>query len=151
VRTDFDATARRLDLYLDFPEGPASPALRGTSPPARSTTPSPRPGGTWTSSSTTPGCTPASHGVTCPTHGTRQVALPWARQGSAFTLLFEALRTALLAEMPVKAVADQVGEHDTRLWRLLHHHVEQARAALDLGGVSRAASTKPPPSAGRTT
>jgi transposase len=53
--------------------------------------------------------------------------------------------------MPVKAVADQVGEHDTRLWRLLHHHVEQARAALDLGGVSRAASTKPPPSAGRTT
>src|SRR5215217_6483179 len=30
VRTDFDATARRLDLYLDVPRGPASPALRGT-------------------------------------------------------------------------------------------------------------------------
>jgi transposase len=44
---------------------------------------------------------------------------------------------ALLAQMPVKAVADQVGEHDTRLWRLLHHHVEQARAALDLAEVSR--------------
>jgi Transposase/Helix-turn-helix domain of transposase family ISL3 len=44
---------------------------------------------------------------------------------------------ALLAQMPVKAVADLVGEHDTRLWRLLHHHVEQARAKLDLGEVSR--------------
>jgi transposase len=44
---------------------------------------------------------------------------------------------ALLAQMPVKAVADQVGEHDTRLWRLLHHHVEAARAALDLAEVTR--------------
>jgi hypothetical protein len=61
------------------------------------------------------------------------VVLPWARPGSGFTLLFE----ALLAQMPVKAVACLVGEHDTRLWRLLHHHVERARATLDLGEVSR--------------
>ena len=70
--------------------------------------------------------------VTCPIHGTRQVRLPWARQGSGFRLLFEALLMALLAQMPVKAVADLVSEHDTRLWRLLHHHVEAARAKLDL-------------------
>jgi transposase len=75
--------------------------------------------------------------VTCPTHGTRQVGLPWARPGSGFTLLFEALLVALLAQMPVKAVADLVGEHDTRPWRLLHHHVEQARATLDLAEVKR--------------
>jgi len=29
--------------------------------------------------------------VVCPEHGVRQVALPWARAGSGFTLLFEAL------------------------------------------------------------
>jgi transposase len=44
---------------------------------------------------------------------------------------------ALLAQMPVKAVAELVGEHDTRLWRLLHHHVAQARAKLDMGEVTR--------------
>lgn len=75
--------------------------------------------------------------VTCQAHGTRQVALPWARPGSGFTLLFEALLLALLAELPVKAVAVLVGEHDTRLWRLLYHHVAQARARLDMGGVTR--------------
>jgi hypothetical protein len=65
------------------------------------------------------------------------VALPWARPGSGFTLLFEALLVALLAQMPVKAVADLVSEHDTRLWRLLHHHVEQARAKVSMAKVSR--------------
>jgi hypothetical protein len=65
------------------------------------------------------------------------VALAWARPGSGFTLLFAALLVALLAQMPVKAVADLVGEHDTRLWRLLHHHVDQARAKLDLAQVTR--------------
>ncbi len=137
TRTEFDATARRLDLYLDFPKGARFPCPEGDQPacPVHDTEPKrwrhldffqhqaylharvPR--------------------VTCPTHGTLQVALPWARPGSGFTLLFEALLMALLAQMPVKAVADLVGEHDTRLWRLLHHHVEQARAKLDLAEVSR--------------
>ena len=62
VRTDSDATARRLDLYLDVPRGARFPRTAGDSPPARSTTPSPRPGGTWTSSSTTPTCWMPSRG-----------------------------------------------------------------------------------------
>jgi len=100
-------------------------------------TPSPRPGGTWTCFQHQAYLHARVPRVTCPTHGTRQVRVPWARPGSGFTLLFEALLVALLAQMPVKAVADLVGEHDTRLWRLLHHHVEQARATLDLAKVSR--------------
>jgi transposase len=75
--------------------------------------------------------------VCCPTHGVRQVALSWARPESGFTLLFEALLLAMLAQMPVKAVAELVGEHDTRLWRLLHHHVEQARATVSMVEVTR--------------
>ncbi len=41
--------------------------------------------------------------------------------------------------MPVAAVARLVGEHDTRLWRVLHHYVEQARARGDYSAVTRVA------------
>jgi transposase len=30
---------------------------------------------------------------------------------------------ALVSAMPVNAVARLVGEHDTRLWRVIHHYV----------------------------
>ena len=43
------------------------------------------------------------------------MAVPWARKGSGFTLLFEALIMALVREMPVAAVARLIGEHDTKL------------------------------------
>lgn len=75
--------------------------------------------------------------VRCGEHGVRQVVLPWARPGSGFTLLFEALVMALAAQMPVRAVAELVGEHDTRLWRIVHHHVDEARESQDLSGVCR--------------
>ena len=47
--------------------------------------------------------------VICPEHRVRQVQVPWARERSDFTLLFEALVMALVKEMPVKAVAGLVG------------------------------------------
>ena len=75
--------------------------------------------------------------VRCGEHGVRQVALPWARPGSGFTLLFEALVMALAAQMPIRAVAELVGEHDTRLWRIVHHHVDEALEQQDLSGVCR--------------
>ena len=77
--------------------------------------------------------------VRCPEHGVRQVALPWARPGSGFTLLFEALLMALVPEMPVAAVAELVGEHDTRVWRVVHFYVDRARAREDLSTVTRVA------------
>jgi transposase len=77
--------------------------------------------------------------VRCPEHGVRQVELPWARAGSGFTLLFEALVMALVAEMPVAAVAGLIGEHDTRVWRVVHHYLDRALAAQDLSAVTRVA------------
>jgi transposase len=71
--------------------------------------------------------------VICAEHGVRQVVVPWARERSDFTLLFEALVMALVKEMPVKAIAGLVGEHDTKLWRVVHHYVDQAVEAQDLG------------------
>jgi hypothetical protein len=66
--------------------------------------------------------------VRCPGCGVKRVSVPWAREGSGFTLLFEALAMTMMASMPVAAVGRLVGEHDTRLWRVFHHHVEEARA-----------------------
>jgi transposase len=43
----------------------------------------------------------------------------------------------LLGEMPVLAVARLVSEHDTRLWRVLHHYVAAARARADYAQVER--------------
>jgi len=70
--------------------------------------------------------------VVCSEHGTRQVRVPWARERSDFTLLFEALVMALVKETPVKAIAGLVGEHDTKIWRVVHHYVDRAVEAQDL-------------------
>ena len=75
--------------------------------------------------------------VICSEHGTRQVQVPWARERSDFTLLFEALVMALVREMPVKAVGGLVGEHDTKIWRIVHHYVDLAVEAQDLSETER--------------
>jgi transposase len=75
--------------------------------------------------------------VRCPEHKVRLVALPWARERSGFTLLFEALVMALVREMPVAAVAGLIGEHDTKVWRVVHHYVDEAVEAQHLEGVAR--------------
>ena len=77
--------------------------------------------------------------VECGEHGVLQVQTPWARAGSGFTLMFEALVMALIAEMPVRAAARLVGEHDTRLWRIIRHYVKMAHAEQDWSGVSAVA------------
>ena len=43
----------------------------------------------------------------------------WARPGSGFTQLFEALAITLCAQMPVQAVARHLGVGDDALWRVL--------------------------------
>ena len=73
--------------------------------------------------------------VACPGHGVRTVPVPWARPGSGFTLLFEALVVELAKSQPVADVAVQVGEHDTRLWRFIRHYVDGARLYEDYTGV----------------
>jgi transposase len=77
--------------------------------------------------------------ITCKTCGVKQINVPWARAGSGFTLLFEALAMTLVTHMPVAAAARLVGEHDTRLWRVVIHYVEAALARLDLADLKRVA------------
>ena len=70
--------------------------------------------------------------VRCPEHGVLLVDVPWARTGSAFTLLFEQVVMTLVREMPVSAVARIIEITDTRLWRIVHYYVAQAVAQFDL-------------------
>lgn len=75
--------------------------------------------------------------VDCGKCGKRMVEVPWSRSGSGFTLLFEALILAMAPHMPMAAVARLVREHDTRLWRVVRHYVDKARAERDDSKVCR--------------
>jgi len=47
--------------------------------------------------------------VKCPTHGVRQIAVPWAEPGSGFTALMESLVIDWLKEASIKAVSRLMG------------------------------------------
>ena len=68
----------------------------------------------------------------CPEHGIKRMAVPWAREGSGFTLLFEQAALTLVREMPVLAAARFMEVTDKRLWRIIEHYVSKALSGLDL-------------------
>ena len=134
-RSEFDADEKRLDLYLDFSRG------------GRFTCPGCGRDGcaaydseekTWRHLNFFQHET-YLHAriprIECPECGVKRVSVPWGRTNSGFTLLFEAFIMALAKEMPVNAIARLVNEHDTRLWRILHHYVETARSEQDYSDV----------------
>lgn len=134
-RSNFDSDQHRLDLFLSFKAGETfeCPECGRTGCKAYDTTEK-----TWRHlnffqhEAFLHARTPR---VLCEACGVRLVEVPWARPGSGFTLLFEALVLAMVKDMPVAAVARLVGEHDTRVWRIVHHYVDEARAAADFSEV----------------
>ena len=139
VRSDFDTAAGRLDVEIDFTPGSrfACPTCGAADCPAYDTQRK-----TWRHlnffqhQAYLHARVPR---VRCETCGIRQVNVPWARPDSGFTLLFEAMVMTMVSAMPVKAVARIVGEHDTRLWRVVHHYVDEGRARTDASEVTRVA------------
>jgi transposase len=138
-RSDFDPEARRLDIEIDFTPGSrfACPVCGAATCPVHDTERR-----TWRHldffqhQAYLNARVPRIH---CDKCGVRTVGVPWARPGSGFTLLFEAMVMTMMAAMPVKTVARMVGEHDTRLWRVLHHYVDEGRANMNAAGVTRVA------------
>jgi transposase len=65
------------------------------------------------------------------------VEVPSACSRSGFTALFEALIMVMARETPVAAIAAMVGKYDTRIWRVLHYHAEEARREADCSEVQR--------------
>ena len=62
----------------------------------------------------------------------RQVQVPWAREGSGFTLLFEAFAMGLIeAEMPVNKVGDTLSEYPNRIWTIFNYWIGIAYSATD--------------------
>src|SRR5450432_659873 len=135
-RAGFDPEAHRLDIEIDFAPGSrfACPVCGAADCPAYDTERK-----TWRHlnffqhqaylNARVPR-------IRCDACGIKTVNVPWARPDSGFTLLFEALVMTMVSAMPVAAVARIVGEHDTRLWRVIHHYVDQARARMDAAEVT---------------
>lgn len=140
TRCDFDAAAHRLDIHIDFAAGSrfACPECGAEGCPAYdSETKAWRHLNFFQHQAWLHARVPR---VRCTRCGIKTVtSLPWARKDSGFTLLFEALIMTLVTSMPVGAAARLVGEHDTRLWRVIHHYVEEARARADASDVTRVA------------
>jgi transposase len=135
VGVKFDVGARRLDLRIDFAKGSrfACPECGAAGCKVHDTEPH-----TWRHLNFFEHdayLTARVPRVICAEHGVRQVQVPWARERSDFTLLFEALVMALVGEMPVKPVGELVGVEDKRIWRIVHHYVDRAVEAQDLSGM----------------
>ena len=60
-----------------------------------------------------------------------RVTPPWEGRSKHFSKEFEAFALTLMREMPVKKAGEILGTTDQRLWRMLHAHVEAARAQAD--------------------
>lgn len=66
---------------------------------------------------------------------TTQMPVPWAREGSGFTALFEALALSLCQELPVRQAAQLLRCADKQLWRRIEHYVDAARKLDDMSQV----------------
>jgi transposase len=139
IRTEFDPEAAQLDLYLGFDRGarfvcPAKDCAHGGCPVHDAVEKTWRHLDFFQHKAFLHARLPR---VRCPEHGVRQLSVPWARPGSGFTLLFEALVLTFAAAMPMAKVAAMTAEHDTRIWRIVEHHVNAARDQLDATNVTR--------------
>lgn len=58
---------------------------------------------------------------------------PWAREGSGFTLLFEAMAMALIeSEMPVNKIGMLMNENAHRIWTIFNYWIKRARSTQTL-------------------
>ena len=74
----------------------------------------------------------------CDKDGVKTTTVPWARAGSGFTLLYEAMVVELARNgLTITAIGRIVGEHDTKIWRVLEHYVEEARSRTDFSAVKK--------------
>lgn len=135
---DFDKESCRLDITIDFQRGATFPCpVCGTPSPVHDTTEK-----VWRHlnffqyEAYLHARVPR---VKCPNSGcgVKLVQVPWARAGSGFTLLFEALVMTMCRDMPVNVIATLFAVTDKRLWRVLEAYVAMARAGEDHSKVRR--------------
>ncbi len=131
VDIDFDAERHRLDLYLDFPAGSrfACPQCEVACGVHDTNERSWRHLNFFQHEAYLHARLPR---IKCPEHGVKTVEVPWARPGAGFTLLFEALVLLMARKgMTPKGIGEILGEHDTRIWRVLEYYVDSSLAKQD--------------------
>jgi len=138
TEVSFSKESNRLDITIDFQRGSTFPCpVCGALAPAYDTTEK-----TWRHlnffqyEAYLRAFVPR---VNCPNEGcgVKQIQVPWARAGSGFTLLFEALVMTMARDMPVNVMARLFSVSDTRLWRVINAYVEMARAQEDFSDIKR--------------
>lgn len=138
TEVNFSMESNRLDITIDFQRGSVFPCpVCGAPAPAYDTTEK-----TWRHlnffqyEAYLHAFVPR---VNCPNEGcgVKQIQVPWARAGSGFTLLFEALVMTMARDLPVNVMARLFSVTDTRLWRVINAYVEAARAKEDFSDVKR--------------
>jgi len=136
VKSEMDVTGRQLRLWLDFEAGsPFACPQCGRSCPVHDTVER-----KWRHLDFWQHQTELIARVArtlCQEHGVLQVGVPWARPGSGFTLMMEAMILLLCQQMSVSAAARHLGETDKRLWRVVDHYVTKAHAAKSWSEVKR--------------
>jgi transposase len=103
----------------------------------RCTTARSTPGGIWTSLEHKAFVHARLPRVRCPEHGVRKSACPGRARGRGSRCCFQALVLSFATAMPVAKLAAITREHDTRIWRVLEHHVHAAREQLEGSQVRR--------------
>lgn len=128
----FDATLKRLDIYINFKRGSVFPSSKPDYPNHYSVKD--------TLDKTWRHLNFFEH--ECYLHArtpridlgnnkTELISPPWAGVNSGFTLLFEALVIELCAHMPVHSVCQIIKEQDNKIWRLLEKYVDRALESED--------------------
>jgi transposase len=130
VKSEMNVAGRELKIWLDFESGSqfACPRCGAFCPIHDTVEKKWRHLDFWQHRTELIARVPRTH---CEEHGILQAAVPWARPGSGFTLMMEAMILLLGQQMSVSAAARHLGESDKRLWRVLEHYVMEAHADKD--------------------
>ena len=140
VSTNFDPVAKSLELVIDFIPGSRFPdpdpgSLSTDLHPVHDTVQR-----TWQHlhffehATTLRARVPR---IKTPTGAVKNVALPWARPSSGFTLLMEAYLLLLAKVLPVTEVSKQSKVSQDRIWHLIRSRVKEAWEKTDWSTLKR--------------
>lgn len=73
--------------------------------------------------------------ISCEKCNVHLVEVPWARENSTFTLLMEAFILTLAKASQISQIANLIGEHDGKVWRVVKHYVDEARKSVSFDSV----------------
>ncbi|MCP4347129.1 MAG: ISL3 family transposase [Desulfobacterales bacterium] len=133
----FDVTAKKLDIFIDFKRGTTFPSTKADCPEQYKVK------DTFDKAWRHLNFFEHECYLHCRTpridlggNKTELISPPWAGVNSGFTLLFEALVIELCAHMPIHSVCQIINESDNKIWRLLEKYVDRALESEDYSHIT---------------